>query len=145
MRSPLRGTGTHTCWGGRWVVILGHTETAKPGVSTMVTPGLLFPQSRAGAAASHPGPPQTRTGVSPELQVLRSSQQSTAGPPCQLVAVVLQVSGDDSPTLRVQLLTPVNAITMLQKKAGYWVRVAPPMGPQGFLWKTETTRREEHA
>jgi hypothetical protein len=47
-----------------------------------------------------------------ELRVFRSSQQSTADPPRQLVAVVLQLSGDDSPTPRVQLLKSVNAITV---------------------------------
>lgn len=47
-----------------------------------------------------------------KLQVLRSSQQSTAGPWCQLVAVDVQLSGNASPTLRVQLLKPVNTTTV---------------------------------
>ena len=55
----------------------------------------------------------SRTGISPKLEVLGSGQQSTAGPAGQLVAVVLQLGGNDGPSLRIQLLTPVNAITML--------------------------------
>ena len=45
-----------------------------------------------------------------KFEVLRSSQQSTAGPAGQLVAVVLQLGGNGGPSLRIQLLTPVNAI-----------------------------------
>lgn len=51
---------------------------------------------------------------SPQLQVLRSSQHGAAGPASQFVAVVLQLSGQDGSPLRVQLLTPVHAVTVLK-------------------------------
>lgn len=49
----------------------------------------------------------------PQFQVLRSSQHGAAGPAGQFIAVILQLSGQNSSSLRVQLLTPVHPVTIL--------------------------------
>jgi len=53
-------------------------------------------------------------GVLPQFEVLGSSQHGAAGPASQFVAVVLQLGGQDGSSLRVQLLTPVHAVTILK-------------------------------
>lgn len=76
------------------------------------SPGL--PAGRAlFAEAELPAP----TGISPKLEVLGPGQQRTAGPSGQLVAVVLQLGGDDGPSLGIQLLTPVDAVTVLREES----------------------------
>lgn len=72
--------------------------------------------------ATDPRDPPTRDTHSPQLQVLGAGQQCAASPARQLVAVVLELSGDDSTPLRVQFLPPVDAVAML------W-RTRPVRGP----------------
>lgn len=101
--------------------------TARPGAK-----GQFFPRERGEASpARRPLPaadefrtPPTR--ISPKLEIFRPGQQSAARPSGQLVAVVLQLGGNDGPSLRVQLLTPVNAVTVLQE-------ASPGTGVKGGL------------